>query len=414
MATSATDKQSTEPFTAPLAADQRVASIDILRGFAIFGILVENMLFFGGPLSQWHLPEPWWPAPLDQAVNFAIRWLEEGKFYGLFSFVFGLGVALQIRRVENTGGQFVPLFARRLLTLLTIGLAHAFLFWWGDILTAFAVLGFALLGFRRVSDRVLLTWVLILWLAPVLMVLALVGAAELILPESTSAPATESVLLEAAHLSVARYGAGSLTDIFSQRWFDLQRAWNGTTYNSPKIFLMMLLGLYAGRRGILQQPDNHPRLWRALLWGALPLGLLAHLGHAMTTGGESLPRLVVNIALFTLGLPLATLGYIAAFVSALRRPAVQRLLQPLAAVGQMSLSNYLLQTLVCTTLFYSYGFGLYGKVSPAVGLLPTILLYAGQVAGSNWWLGRFRFGPVEWVWRCATYAQWQRLRRHTV
>jgi len=401
----------------PIAPAERIATIDILRGVAIFGILVENMLFFGGPISLWQLTEPWWPAPADQVVNAAVHWLEKGKFYALFSFLFGLGVTLQMQRVGASGSRFVRLYVRRMLTLLAIGLAHALLLWWGDILSTFAVLGFLLLLFRRASDKALLFWAVMLWLGPLMVILTAAGADELLKLTPLAAMTTQSdvaaqqaALREAAHQSVERYGAGSPGDIFAQRLADLHHAWAARAFHSSTIFMMFLLGMYAGRRGYLQNPDGHPRLHSHLLRWALPVGLLAHLGYALTLGSDKLLPMIANMVPFTIGLPLLTFGYIAAVVTLARRAPWRKLLAPLAAVGRMSLSNYLLQTVVCTTLFYSYGFGLYGRVSPTVGLIPTVLLYAAQVALSNWWLHRFRFGPVEWLWRSVTYAKWQPLR----
>ena len=142
---------------------------------------------------------------------------------------------------------------------------------------------------------------------------------------------------------------------------------------------------------------------------ALPLGLLLHLGAAILAPFvdplEWRWPYFVQFAIYVAGIPLVTLGYGAGIALLLRDPRWQILLKPLAPVGQMSLTNYLLQSVICTTLFYSYGLGLFGKVGPLLGLGPTIAIFAGQVVLSGWWLRRFRFGPVEWLWRRLTYGR---------
>lgn len=405
----------------PVAAGERLAVIDILRGFAIFGILLENMLFFAGPIYQWQMVPPLWNDPADRIVVLIIRWLEEGKFYSLFAFLFGLGVALQTERVAGLGGRFMLLQLRRLLGLLVIGLGHAFLLWWGDILTTFAVLGTLLLAFIRRRNKTIVVWALILWFVPVALIgvgLGLIALTTLFPDGQTQwqqATATQQTqLAEAARENIANYSQGSLADVFAQRFDDLQRAWTGTALNLPGIFLMLLLGLYAGRRGFVQRPEEHARLYRHLLRWGLPLGLAVHLGSALVRSYDSAgaPVVVIGCDLFYIAtVPLVTFGYIAAVVALVRRPVGQRWLKPLAAVGELSLTNYLLQTVICTTLFYSYGGGLYGRVGPLAGLAPTVLIFGGQVVLSNVWRRRFRFGPMEWMWRSMTYGRLQPMRR---
>lgn len=402
----------------PLTPSERIAWIDVLRGLAIFGILLENMLFFGGPSNLLQMDQPWWSSPIDRIVVWAIQWLEQGKFYSLFSFLFGLGMALQMQRIEAHGGRFVRVCVRRLVVLLLIGLCHATLVWWGDILTTYAVLGFVLLAFRIRGDKTLVFWSLVCWLVPVVLVAGVTGLVALVrlFPEGATAleqnvAARQEMLVQLAHYSVASYAHGSYAEILAQRVLDLQQAWIGTAFAAPGIFMMFLLGLWAGRRGLVDDPAEHPRLLRRLLLWGLPLGLLCHLGYVLSLGSgsrsEPSPVQLGGYVLYTLGLPPLTFGYAAAVVLLAGRAGRVGLLAPLAAVGRMSLTNYLVQSLLCTTLFYSYGFGLYGRIGPALGLVPTVLIYTGQVFFSVWWLRRFRFGPLEWLWRSLTYGQIQ-------
>ena len=177
---------------------------------------------------------------------------------------------------------------------------------------------------------------------------------------------------------------------------------------------MFLLGLYAGRRGIFQEIPAHRALFRRILWWGLAFGVSSQLAYVALSEGASqfeptLGSFVANV-LHSIGGPALALSYVAAFTLLLQRSAWHQRFRPIAAVGRMALSNYLLQSLVATTLLYGYGFGLFGQVGPALGLLITIAIFLAQIPLSVWWLRHFQFGPVEWLWRSLTYLRPQALR----
>lgn len=406
---------------APIGADERIMVVDVLRGFALFGILLVNMAFFTSPVFIAMLETPWWTAPADRIVEAGIRWLAEGKFYVLFSFLFGLGMALQMERVEARGGRFGRLYVRRLCVLLGIGLCHALLLWYGDILTLYACLGFPLLLFRRRADRTLLWWAGVVYCVPVAIIGVLCGLLALAgLDPQSAAEAQQQMgdnaaeMLAAAHRSVEVYRTGSFADIFRHRLENHAAILWDLPFIMPVIFTMFLLGLYCGRRGLAQTIADHQLALRRLVAWGLPLGLVLNAVYAyvMGTGRRAHldAALFVATAMHALGTPLLSGGYAAAIVLLVQRESWRRRLEPLAAVGRMALTNYLLQTLICTTLCYGYGFRLFGRIGPAWGVALTVVIYAFQVPLSVWWLERFRFGPVEWVWRSLTYCKWQPLR----
>ncbi len=406
----------------PIAAIERLQVVDILRGVAIFGILLVNMAGFSTPLYLELARMQLWSNPIDQGVMGLIALFAQAKFYTLFSFLFGFGFSILLLRAEGRGVRFGPLYVRRLLVLLLIGLAHATLFWVGDILVSYAILGFVLLLFRRSSPRTLLIWAGIATLVPLLLNLLLYGMIALVrlVPEA-AAPIEQSLKQSEANFrtlseqALRIYAEGNFIEMTQQRLQELSVYYSSAWLNFPFILTMFLLGLYAGRRGIFNNIEAHrPFIKRVMIWGLI-IGLPLNLGLAMITAlnidtTRNPLAGIVEIVAIGIGGPALSLCYTAALTLLCSGATWQRRFAPIAAVGRMALSNYLLQTLICTTIFYSYGLGLYGQVGPALGLLLTVLIYAVQIPLSFWWLRHFRFGPVEWFWRSLTYGKWQSMR----
>ena len=408
----------------PTAPSERFVTVDILRGVAVLGILFVNMLWFSGPELYWGLlGERPWTGGADRAADALIRFAAEGKFLTMFSFLFGLGMAIQMRRAEARGGDFPNLYRRRLALLLVIGLAHGLLLWHGDILTAYAVLGFVLLLFRDQRDITLLGGAAAGILLPVILLgaFAALGALARASPDAGAEVAEQmgqraDEFAAAAASSLEAYGTGGYREALAQRARDFGFMWEHFLFWLPPILGLFLLGLWAGRRGIPADPASHRPLLRSVaLWG-LGVGVLANAWYAWgtlqsATGvGLGLAGMTYDLA-HGVGAPLMGLGYMAGLALLLERPGVRRLLDPFAAVGRMALTNYLAHSVLCTTLFYGYGLGLYGRVGPAAGLLVTLGIFALQLAWSPAWLRRFRYGPVEWLWRCATYWRLEPLRK---
>jgi uncharacterized protein len=409
---------------APVPQAERIQILDILRGFALFGILLVNMPLFNRPFQTIFFPAdpaaPWF----DRTAEWLIRFLGEGKFYALFSLLFGLGLTLLMGRIEGRGGHFVPLYLRRLLVLLGIGLIHAFLIWTGDILIMYALFGFLLLLFRKARPRTLLIWAVVLILIPLLFLAGSTALVELAraIPEAAASIEQAFAQTEAAYRAdLARaartYAQGSFLEITAQRLYDYQ-SFGLTSYFALgfNVLALFLVGLYFGKRRIFEDlPAHRPLFRRLLLWGLL-LGLPLNALYATLI--MDLPRynpswpLVLATAAQGIGAPLLSLGYASALVLLSDRPAWSRRLQVLAPMGQMALTNYLLQSVICTLLFYSYGLGLFGKVGHAAGIGLTVVIYLLQILFSRWWMQRFQYGPAEWLWRSLTYLKLQPMRRN--
>lgn len=417
---------SLSPF-APIEPAKRIQIIDVLRGFAVLGILLVNMELFSHPVQLAVAPMDTSAAWVDRAAVWTVRFLAEGKFYSLFSLLFGLGFALQMTRAAEKGVRFIPLYTRRLLILLVIGLIHVYLIWVGDILTLYALLGFILILFRKTSPRALIHWAIVLLLIPVLFYAFAVGMTAL---GSTQPGVAEQIQRDfeaqrQAYLADIQraykvYASGGFVEITIQRIYDMSFvASSSLPFLAPSVFAMFLVGLWFARKKVLEDLEGNIAFFRKLLVWGLIIGIIGNILFASLIGPDS-PRFIPGLRVFvatlgqSFGAPALSLFYVAALVLLSRKPTWQQRLAPLAQVGRMALTNYLGQSVICTLIFYGYGLGLFGQVGKAAGLLLAVVIYVAQVWFSGWWLKRFQYGPVEWLWRSLTYLKWQPMRKPVV
>ncbi len=411
---------------APVQQTERIQIVDILRGFALFGILLVNMAIFSYPFQTIVFPAdptmPWY----DWFATWLIHFLGEGKFYALFSLLFGLGMFLLMERIEARGRKFAPFYMRRLLALLLIGIVHAFLIWPGDILIIYALLGFPLLLFRKAKPRTLLIWAVILIALPLLFYVAARGLIALgsMTPEGAQQIQLGFDQAEAGYRAeLARasqvYPSGNFIEITNQRIADyLSLGLTSIFALGFNILAMFLVGVWFGRRRIFNDlAAQRPFFRKLLIWGLI-VGLIGNAIYATLIMG--VPRydlstdLVIAMIAQGIGAPLLMLAYVSALCLLALRPAWGQRLQALAPVGQMALTNYLLQSIIATTIFYGYGLALFGKVGAGWGIVLTVAIYLLLIPFSHWWMKRFLYGPAEWLWRSMTYWKWQPMRRRAL
>jgi uncharacterized protein len=402
------------PVIGPVPGHERIEAIDILRGVAILGILIVNMGLFSLPEG---LPaHQLWPNIVDRTAEKLILFIAQEKFKTLFSFLFGLGLAVQMMRAEARGARFLPLYARRLFVLLLIGTAHSLLLWDGDILHDYALLGFVLLLFRRRSLKTLLVWASILLSIPVLFygLTTCYSITRQVNPQLMNWVSSGNGTEDQKTIEETRriYSRGTYAEMIELRARGLPLDLLPDT-DDAYIFTIFLLGLYVGRRGIVHDVSAHlPFIRQVQGWG-LMIGVAGNAVFAVGGSFDPSPTSVMqNVGRMCLvfAAPAMSFFYASTIILLVQGEAWRRRLAPLAAVGRMALSNYLLQSLICTTIFYSYGLALFGKVRPSLGLLLTIIILLIQIPLSVWWLRRFRFGPIEWLWRSLTYWQRQPMR----
>lgn len=374
--------------TAPTAAQERIAVIDVLRGFALFGILVVNMASFKGS-GFGALGDA---SVLDRAATWLIAFGFQTKFYVLFSFLFGYGLSVQMTRAAARGNPVVPRFVRRLVFLLLLGLLHGLLLYTGDILVTYALLGVILLLLRNAADRVLLR-VAVALVAGTVGLVVLGGVALATLSSGTTVPPEASAAIGS---SVAAY-RGTPSEVIAARVRDYPGTLAFAVFGQgPTALAMFLVGLWAGRRRLLERVDAAVSLLRRVLAVGLALGVPGAIVWAtfrVVNGFSFDARFLWAVAVDFATAPFLSAVYAATLILVYRRADWQRWLAALAPVGRMSLSNYLLQSLVAAFVFTGYGLRWYGQTGAAQGLALSVLIFAVQLPLSAWWLRHFQFGP---------------------
>ena len=369
----------------PISPAERIRSIDVLRGLAMLGVLIAY--------AVWNLGRP--PVAdltsADQILQLALGVIVDTKAYTLLAFLFGVGFSIQMGRAEAGGTSIVPVYVRRLLALMAIGLTHALLLRSGDILLPYAAMGFVLLLFRNASDRTLI----IAAVVSSFITLAAEFAWEGLGIPYPDRPATDGMSHFASNLLWVKY-----------RYSTAITLW-------PDSLPMFFAGLYVGRRRLLESVRAHRNALLSLAIGGLILGSLIFVGMEWLVSsinpGSASPLTGV---LIVYGAHLHAWSFAAAYASTvlllLQRAFWQRLLSPLASVGRMALTNYLMQAAIIIPVCMA--FDLFDRVTPTFGLLMAGLLWAVQVPLSVVWLKHFRFGPAEWLWRSLTYWRPQPMR----
>jgi uncharacterized protein len=411
----------------PVDVSERVVLLDVLRGFALCGVFVSNSFtwFSGRNLLPREQAQALAAPALEAIVSSLYHFFVNQKFVTLFSFLFGLGFSIQLVRAEARGSPIVPLYSRRLLVLLGIGVAHLFGVWLGDVLSTYALVGFVLLLFRQRSDRTVLAWALVLLVAVPLVVPVLQRFGPILLHGAQAAAEEAKASEEHAAQMRARFLAGLSSGSFwttqkeNARYFLLA--------SLPQISRLLwmigilgrfLLGLLAGRHLLMQEVErNLPWHRRLLVWG-LVLGVLGNgtwvVVQRLRIAGLVDPAkdawMVIMPAIQELGYLGLAAVYVAAFALLFQRERWRRVMQVLAPVGRMALTNYLLESVVSIGLYNGWGLGLVGRLPPSRCVALTLAVFALQVPFSHAWLSRFRFGPAEWLWRSLTYGRVQPMR----
>lgn len=385
----------------PILGKQRIASLDIMRGIAILGIFLVNMISFHSPFLYIE-PFTWWESGIDRTFYIIIDIFVQANFYPLFSMLFGYGLMQLINRAIQRQGRFFAFALRRLFVLLVFGMIHAFFIWHGDILITYAVCGMLMLVFVRLSGKALIfigsiSYTVINIIIGILITLA-------VLFSQSGEFSIQNTDLALASLEI--YKNGSFAEITHQRIED----WRYVNDSISGFFIiitilpLLLIGAGAAKYDLFRRIITHKKMLKSTLFISLIIGFsLKVLPYVLANnpateyfqdifGG---PLLAVSIALFIALISEKSLGVNA--------------LSLFAAVGRLSISNYLFQSILATFLFYSYGLGLYGDISLFSGTLLAIFIFLFQVIMSKWYIRKFQYGPVEWVWRSITYLKWQRL-----
>ncbi len=387
--------------TSPIRLPSRQQLPDQLRGIALLGIVLVNIPFLAVTNEGLLAGEN--GSVADDIVSFLIVALAQGKFYLLFSFLFGYSLTLTLRTPSADG---LRRYRRRLLGLAVLGILHATLFFIGDILLSYALLGVALLWFATRSTRVALIGSVIAYVVGL-------GILTTVVVASIGVNAQGSgIVFDAGSLDAAI--AGSFTDAAAGRLAALPGALvTQSVLNWAPALAMFLLGLAAGRAGVLAEPLRYRTLWRWLLAGAALLGLPAGIASAWLSLVVNDPTgftQVLGTALGFASAPLLTGGYVA--LAAIFTDS--RLMRLAAPAGRMSLTGYLGESILLAAIFCGWGIGLFGRLPIAVAALVAIGVWFALDFFAHLWLRRFAYGPFEWLLRSWTMARWVPLRRVAV
>ena len=401
----------------PVSGSDRIAELDVLRGIALFGVLTMNFVFFAseGQLATEAQLKALPTAHLDWWAYNAVRLFIGDKANTVFATLFGLGFYLQMKRGEGRPG-FERRYVRRLFWLLMFGVFNTFFLWFGDILNLYAVAGFALLAMRRWRTRTLVIFGSIAALYSHNLQEWLFGLIDF-------HPIPDWLYKDAAVLerqSVAVNGDyGSIVTLFAQwTWVEwiaggMMAAW--LVYAIGRF----ALGAAIGRSGILDDIPRFVPLLRRIAWAALPTGIVAGLAIRLVLDdivvlpGDLKTWKAIAQSLRSPAALLLAAGYCAGIVVALQKGWGKQLFGVFASVGRMALTNYLAQGLIYAFILFGVGpgLGLAGRIGSAAVVVICIAFFAFQTAFSHWWLARYRFGPMEWLWRTLTYGTRPPMRR---
>jgi len=404
----------------PILSHERVHLLDVLRGLAIFGMFTVNMTVDSFWADTYRTSEL---ASLDFIALVLVDLFAKGKFITIFSFLFGIGFFVQMERASARGVNATAFYIRRstgLLIIGVLGLAFTLNSW---ILVDYAIFGLGLLLFLNRSPRTILMagialillanifgWIIPDYLEqlenPALVVEQ--TAPEAAQPTSPTEMSEDAVLREGDFLQISSYGLLHLWEAFTD--------WR---YYASELRLLgiMLLGLYVARLGAVWDSDVRRVLARkALPWliaigfsGCLVWVVMADFGVGDKTSAVYL--ILPKIAAWPIGMPMLGLGYAVAIALLIEREKWRKWLMPMAAVGRMALTNYLFTALIAAFIGFSWGLGLYGKISVSQSLLLVLIIFPIQVLASRWWMARYVFGPAEWLWRSFTYGKLQQMYR---
>lgn len=403
-----------------VAPKERIFLIDGLRGFSLLGIILAHI---SGWFIAGGIPTPVWQKYQNDVgtaiANYFGGIFIDGKFYTLFSFLFGLSFAIQLLQRKENDTKFIPRFMWRLVILFIIGFIHH-IHWKGDILGIYAVLGFVMILFRNASDKIL--WIGILFFIlnmPVVIrdVVQKTKPKEKPKTEKEQKIEGEKYEKETAE-SYDTLKKGTYSEVVAQNFRDFKYKAD-FQFSSGRIYITLgffLLGLWAGKKRIFENFEHQKTFFKKIMWSGLianvfivaffitieQMKLWEKLGDWMN---------IIANSLYTIHCITMTLFYITGISLLLNLKSMKWILDKFAFVGKMGLTNYLLQSVIGVILFYGIGFGLAGEFNAGWCYLIGIGIFILQIILSKWWLSKFNYGPMEWLWRSATYLKWQPMQK---
>jgi len=402
----------TENLTQPVALNERLNNIDVIRGVAILGILLMNIQVFSMIFSAYSNPNSFGDL---SGNNFIVYYLShifaDQKFMTIFSVLFGVGIVLMADNIERKGGSPGRIHYKRMCILALFGMLHAYLLWFGDILFPYALAGMIAYTARKKSPKFLfITAFVLLALYSLIMILGGLSlpyweAEELQLMQAMWTPTNE--LITKDNLA----NLGSWIDQSEQRNFMASKTQSNILFYLPRIIGLMMIGMALFKLDFFgKRYENKTLMLTGLIAFIISLALIIYGNKQNFAGGWSLDSMFTGAQFNYWGSILMAYSYLCFLIMFCRTNVLSALKQVLANVGRMALTNYLSQSFICGFIFYGWGLGLYGSFERLEQLFVVFAVWSFQLVFSTLWMSRFQFGPVEWLWRTMTYSKVQSIK----
>lgn len=401
----------------PVTAKERIISLDVLRGVALLGILPMNIQAFSMISAAYMNPTAYGNFHgANYWVWYFCHLLADEKFITIFSMLFGAGIFLMTSHVEAAGRKPAPLHYRRMGWLIVFGLMHSYLLWFGDILVCYGLCGMLAYCYRKMSPRRLIIYgvgfiavasILFAWMAWSLphMPAAKQELFRQVIWEPT--PAMK------AH-ELAAYRSGWIGEMGQRANDSLTGEISGFIYLAFwRVEGCMLIGMALFKLGVFSA-QRAAKLYWTFIAAAILIGfpvIIYGVHHDIAAGWEFRQSFFIGTQYNYWASMLVSLGWVGATMLAYQSSSLRRFTKPIAAVGRMAFSNYIFDTVVCTTIFYGFGFGLFGTVGRVTQIEIALAIWIAQLILSSIWMRYFQFGPLEWLWRSLTYWKRQPFRK---
>ncbi len=402
---------------------ERITGLDVTRGFAVMGILAMNIIGFAMPENAYISPRAWGGSTGPDLWVWAVNYvLVDSKMRGLFSIMFGASTLLVIERAIASGRGAAGAHYSRMIVLALFGLVHFFLIWFGDILFNYAVIGMVLYAFRNMGVKALIGWAIGMMVLGLLLASLQFGALAL-----ADQPGVPPQLVEAAaelRNDFAFNSEGSREDAELHRgnYVEMVSSRAAETWMMPLVTAiifgpetlgLMLIGMALFKSGLLRGQWSLQRLdrWRNLCLG---IGIAANLMLLWWQFARDLDPVILLLSTFVLSVPfdvIMSIGYAALFMGLAQRFGHSAFIQRVAAAGQAAFTNYLGTSIIMTFIFYGWGLGLFGNVNRAACYLFVLGAWVVMLLWSKPWLERYRYGPLEWLWRSLSRRRLEPMRR---
>jgi len=455
----------------PISISQRIDAMDILRGLALVGILLMNIEWFNRAMTSLGSQDTRLTG-VDHAVGWLVRCFVEGKFYKLFALLFGMGFAVMLIRAQEAERPFIAWFLRRMLFLIIFGLLHMVFLWGGDILHVYGLAGLLLLGWiillkkpslKEYDNPKAFFKLSVVWLSIPLLLSILSGIGFGISNDTEDLKAqwqeqiqvaqrVEAINLAMSDLNVDiteapnELSAEDLIELQAQaivaQQVEIQQDvdeeisaftsgsyWQATEYrlnfalfmlmfSIPFSFTMLLpifiLGYWLVSSGIMKNYRQHALTFKIIAYVGVGLGVVLETSGLLVTQHPVANQVMllqgVGESLFFIGQFVMAVGYFGLFMALLTYEKWHKRLSVFTPMGRMALTNYIMHSVLLSTLFYGYAGGYFGEISRASQMLIVLVIVIFQLLFSRWWLNHYAFGPLEWLWRCLSYKKLQSMR----